>query len=156
MNKFNILTTQYTLNNRALEIYVSGCSGNPHCKNCHNPESWSFNQGDLYDDDYCDKLTDKIWEFNSMIDNIMIFGGEPLDQDLEELNQLLIDVYCDDKPIWIFTRYNFEEVPSFIKDLCDYIKCGRYLPELKVDSNIQYGINLATSNQKIYKKGIDY
>jgi glutaminase len=40
--------------------------------------------------------------------------------------------------------------------MCDYIKTGRYIPELKVNENVHYGINLATSNQKIYKKGIDY
>ena len=42
------------------------------------------------------------------------------------------------------------------KELCDYIKTGSYIEELKCDDNIQYGIKLATSNQKINKKGIDY
>lgn len=40
--------------------------------------------------------------------------------------------------------------------LTDYIKCGRYVEELTINDNWQYGIKLATSNQKIYKKGIDY
>ena len=38
----------------------------------------------------------------------------------------------------------------------DYIKCGRYKEELKTDDNIQYGIKLASSNQHIYRRGIDY
>ena len=43
-----------------------------------------------------------------------------------------------------------------IKELCDYIKTGEYDESLKCENNIQYGIKLATSNQKINKKGIDY
>ena len=38
----------------------------------------------------------------------------------------------------------------------DYIKCGKYIPELTTDDNIQYGVHLATSNQRIYKCGVDY
>ena len=60
------------------------------------------------------------------------------------------------KPIWVFTRYDIDKVPKEIKSLCNYIKCGRYKPELKCKNNIHYGIELATSNQKIYKKGVDY
>lgn len=32
-----------------------------------------------------------------------------------------------------------------------YIKCGRYDKELKVLDNVQFGVRLSTSNQKIYK-----
>ena len=38
----------------------------------------------------------------------------------------------------------------------DYIKYGSYKEELKCDNNIFYGVKLATSNQKMLKKGIDY
>ena len=44
----NILATQYTLPYKSLDIYVAGCSGSPHCINCHNKESWDFNQGEIY------------------------------------------------------------------------------------------------------------
>jgi hypothetical protein len=39
-----------------------------------------------------------------------------------------------------------------------YIKYGRYIEELKIDNNIQYGIKLASINQgiiKILKQPID-
>lgn len=50
---------------------------------------------------------------------------------------------------------------SFISDrnitqCFDYIKCGRYEEELKTINHIEYGVTLASSNQHIYKKGIDY
>ena len=86
----------------------------------------------------------------------MIFGGEPLDNNLDDLYQLLIDLDGIEKPIWLFTRYEISEIPEFIKKFCTYIKCGKYIPELTTEDSVQYGIKLATSNQKIYKKGIDY
>lgn len=152
----NILGTQYTLKHKAFEIYVAGCNGSPHCKGCHNPESWDFDMGDKMDSDYLFLLQNKIQSFNELIENIMIFGGEPLDQDKEELIQLLKWLSQFNKKVWIFTRYNLDEVSSDIKNYCDYLKCGKYEENLCVNNNIQYGITLATSNQHIYQKGKDY
>ena len=47
----NILGTQFTLNRKSLEIYIAGCKGDSrygYCHNCHNKETWSFNQGEIY------------------------------------------------------------------------------------------------------------
>ena len=48
------------------------------------------------------------------------------------------------------------DVKPVFKEYCDFIKVGAYIPELKTDNNIQQGIKLATSNQKILEKGKDY
>lgn len=101
-------------------------------------------------------MENKIKSFDNVIDNIMIFGGEPLDQKMIELIDLLDYLKQFNKKIWIFTRYDLNEVPLIIKDRCDYLKCGKYNPQNRTDNNIQYGIKLATSNQHIYKKGLDY
>ncbi len=151
-----IISTQYTLQYKSLDIYVAGCNGNPHCDQCHNPESWNFNQGTKYDKNYYKDINDKIKDFELLIDNIMIFGGEPLDQNIDELIQMLFDLKTLNKQIWLFTRYELSKIPREILKLCDYIKCGKYIPTLKVDDNIQYGIKLTTSNQNMYKKGLDY
>lgn len=156
----NILGTQYTINRKALEIYIAGCKGDSHfgyCQNCHNPETWSFNQGELYTKEYFNKnIKQKIKDFSNMIKQIEIYGGEPNDQNYIELETFLKDLKTLNLPIWLFTRYDLNECPKFEYKLCDYIKCGRYIEELSVDNNIQYGFALATSNQKIYKKGDDY
>lgn len=151
----NILSTQYTLNRKSLEIYVSGCKGNPHCVGCHNQETWSFSQGEYYLD-VLPMIIKKIETFDSMIEKIELFGGEVLDQNLLEVENMLTKLNETNKDIWLFTRYSIDNVPEFVKKYCNYIKCGRYIPELVTDDNEQYGIRLATSNQKIYKKGIDY
>ena len=154
----NILSTQYTLSRKSLEIYLAGCKGDNgvHCTSCHNPETWCFNQGEEYNLEYASKIYAKVLRFSNMIDNIEIFGGEPNDQKREELEMLLKDLKILNKKIWLFTRYEFKDLPKFELELCDYIKCGKYIPELATDDNIQYGIKLATSNQRIYKKDIDY
>ena len=152
----NILYTDYTLQDNALDIYVAGCNGNPHCTSCHNPESWDFNLGKPYDNNYFEYIKRTVQTFNNLINKIRIFGGEPLDQNHDELIHMLFDLGGLNKEIWLFTRYEINEVPKEIKTLCNYIKTGRYLPELECDDNIQYGVKLATSNQKIYKEGVDY
>lgn len=156
----NILGTQYTLPRKSLEIYVAGCRGDGkggHCPNCHNPETWSFNQGTPYNKDYFEKIKEKVKDFNLIIENIEIFGGEPNDQDWDELKAFLEDLSTLNKNIWMWTRYELNECPDFEKDLCAYIKTGSYIESLScADNNIQYGITLATSNQHIYKKGLDY
>lgn len=152
----NILGTQYTLKHKAFEIYVAGCNGSPHCKGCHNPESWDFNNGEPINDEFLEATRNKIRSFDDVIENIMIFGGEPLDQKMGELIDLLDWLGQFNKKIWIFTRYDLNEVSLIIKNRCDYLKCGGYESQKRTDSNVQYGINLATTNQHIYKKGLDY
>lgn len=146
-----IAGTQFTLKTKSFEIYVSGCAGNPHCKGCHNPETWDFSIGDEFDDKLKEQISNKITSFNNIIENIMIFGGEPLDQKKEDLVELLSFLSTFNKKIWLFTRYEKDEIDKDILQQLDYVKCGRYIPELTVENNIQYGIKLATSNQNIYK-----
>ena len=146
----NILGTSYTLQYNSLDIYLAGCSGSPHCVGCHNPESWDFDKGTPYDYDYFIGIKTKVEIFDGLINNIMIFGGEPLDSNRYELLLLLMDLDRLNKKIWLFTRYDIDEIPHDILNLCDYVKTGRYDPDLIVEDNIQYGIKLATSNQKIY------
>ena len=154
----NILATQYTLSRKSLEIYLAGCKGDAlkgHCRNCHNPETWCFNQGINYLEEL-PKIKRKVEDFGEMINRVEVFGGEPNDQDWDKLEDLLKQLKSLGKELWVWTRYSLEDCPNFEKELCDYIKTGSYIEELSCDNNIQYGIKLATSNQKINKKGVDY
>lgn len=150
----NIVATAYSCNRKGLEIFLTGCKA-PHCEFCCNPELWEFGS----DNNYLEKfkeIKNKIKEFDNLIDNIILVGGCPLDQNRTELIDFLKKLNTVDKEIFLFTRYSLGKVPYYIRRLCDYIKCGRYIPSLTVDNNIQYGIKLSTSNQKIYKKDKDY
>jgi len=145
----NIASTQFTLKNRSFEIYLSGCDGL--CgTSCHNYELRDFNIGIPYQQKIFD-IIEKIKDFDLLIDNIWILGGEPLLQNHDELTNLLCDLKTTNKKIWLWTRFNLDEVPLNIKDKCDYIKTGMYIPKLKTEENIQYGIKIATLNQTINK-----
>ena len=108
-----ILATQYTLNNKAFEIYTSGCSGNPHyCVGCHSPETWDFEQGSYLTEEYFkEKIESKLKDFDTIINNIMIFGGEPLDNSKEDLYFLLEKLSKFNKPMPSLT----EESKSIIR-----------------------------------------
>lgn len=145
-----IAATDYSLRTKSIDIYVSGCRP-PHCEGCHNPELFSFGVGDVYNEKFIKKVSDKIETFPSLVENIMIFGGEPLDQNHEELESMLRELKKLDRALWLFTKYDFDKVPQFVKDTCTYIKTGRYLRDKECENNEQYGITLATCNQEIHK-----
>jgi hypothetical protein len=92
-----------------------------------------------------------IEKFNNMIDNIMIFGGEPLDNSIYEMVKFLSDLKTLNKKIWLFTRYELDNIKTTIICLCDYIKTGAYIEDKLVDNHEMFGIKLASSNQQIYK-----
>jgi len=151
----NIVKIDYTLKHKSLDIYFSGCKGvdGKHCKNCHNPQSWDFNQGKNYKE-YYDYIRKQVLDNDNLIDNIMLFGGEPMDQPYHELIDFLEFLYNSGKKIWMFTRlseYEMWLIDTKITNFLHYIKCGCYDEKLIVNDNIQQGIKLATSNQNIYK-----
>ena len=86
-----ILKIDYSFNYKSLDIYVAGCKGKPHCEGCHNPSSWDFDQGIELKEAYF--IMDRyISEADCMIDNIMLFGGEWLDQDLDVVESFLKNI----------------------------------------------------------------
>lgn len=145
----NIVSTQFTLDKNSFEIYISGCKHQCSQK-CHNKELWDFNIGTKYDEKYLTSITKKILKFNNIIDKITIFGGEPLDQNIPELNKLLTDLKIFNKEIWLFTSYELNNVPYDILHLCDYIKTGCFVESIQCEK-LDYGYILSSSNQKINK-----
>jgi len=150
-----IVFIEYSIAQKSIDIFLSGCLP-PFCDGCCNPELQSFEVGEEYSEQTINNIKKYIQDYDNLIDNIFIVGGEPLHQDIYALRHLLRESSLLNKKIWLFTRLNLEDVPNNIKCYCDYIKIGKYDKELLTDDNIQFNIKLATSNQIIYKKGIDY
>lgn len=144
----------YSTTTRSIDIFTIGCNP-PHCKGCHNNEIWDWEQKGLSLTESYLKIKQYISDFDTLIDRIFILGGEPVHAEIKTNNEVscLINKIKQEtnKPIYLFTRHSLEDVPQSLKDCVDYVKTGAYIPELTVDNNIQYGIKLATSNQKIYK-----
>ena len=130
----------------SLAINISGC---PHkCEGCHSQYLWEY-EGE-YLKDYFDKIIDT---FKTLITCVCFMGGE---QNIEELLEYLKYIKSIGLSTCLYSGCDsIDDVQSLLPYL-DWFKCGRYEESLRTDNNIQYGIKLATSNQHIYKKGIDY
>ena len=146
----NIAVTQYTLSKCMFEIYISGCEKHP-CKGCYTPELWNPAVGEELTKERYELLRLNILDKLDMIENLMVCGGEILEKPVEEVIELLQFLKQFKKPIWLFTRFEIDKVPSEVKALCNYIKTGMYLQNKLTDKNIQFGYKLASSNQKIIK-----
>lgn len=87
-------------------IWTQGCSH--HCKGCHNPETWSFEDGYLVD---VDSVIEEIDSLTGQ-DGITLSGGDPFYQ-VDACT--LIAKHCKDKKlnVWCYTGFLYEDL---IKD----------------------------------------
>lgn len=83
-----------------ISVYFAGCKH--HCLGCHNPESWSLTGGKEYTPE---QIFEKIKESGKK--KITLTGGDPLFQDINELQQLckLIKENIPDSNIWLYTGF---------------------------------------------------
>lgn len=127
----------------ALTIWFSGCHFR--CRGCHNKKLWDRESGRDYN---TDKLAhDVLIEVSRLnIADVVLLGGEPLDQDICQLTRLCMLLHRHGVKIWLYTGYEFDDVPVVIKEYLHVMKCGRYIEELRNERGFP-----ATLNQKIYK-----
>ena len=124
-------------------IWFGGCS--MRCKGCYNPELQSMDKGDEYNVDTvlfaicneCDKQG---------LDTVVLLGGEPLEQEYKSLKMLLSKLDTYGYKIWLYTGWEFENIPESIKSHLYTIKCGPYVDELRCDGFP------ASSNQRVFRK----
>ena len=116
-------------------IFTQGCAH--HCFNCHNPETWAFDQGKDVD---IDELVSKI-KRNPLLQGITLSGGDPLYQvnaclelvkKVKELNS--------DLDIIIYTGFTFEELANNFKknnDLLSLLKLSDILIDGKYEDSLR-------------------
>lgn len=90
-------------------LFVSGCRH--HCKNCFQPETWSFSYGEEFSDDVAQKIMASLE--SPFVDGITLLGGEPMEP--ENQRALLPFVRAvkqayPDKTIWCYTGDVFEDL----------------------------------------------
>ena len=131
-------------------LWVAGCSH--HCRGCHNPESWDYNQGKSLREvrkDLFDRL-DK-----SYIQGLTLSGGYPLAQSRKSLLELYfllrrIKKKFPNKDIWIYSGYTHEEIlqdkfKKLVLSQCDVLVDGLYRYALR-DTSLPFR---GSSNQRI-------
>lgn len=123
-------------------IWFTGCTMK--CKECHNPLLQDCEYGLKYNETTvlyticheCEKQD---------IDTVVLLGGEPLEQDMDSLTYLLSKLKLYGYKIWLYTGWEFEDIPSSIKQYIYTIKCGRYDKDLRVDGFP------SSSNQRLFR-----
>lgn len=124
-------------------LYVSGCS--LHCKGCHNPESWDFSAGKLFDEAAKQELFDALNK--PYIKGLTLSGGHPLEyENLPDVYNLIKEVRTKfpEKDIWLYTGYilsnsDFDNtvdicwdnglLRNYILTMCDIVVDGPYIEE---------------------------
>jgi anaerobic ribonucleoside-triphosphate reductase activating protein len=117
-------------------LWTQGCSKG--CKNCFNPETWSFEKYKL--------LTPlEIFELikNSSVSGVTITGGDPLEQP-EELLELLVllESLNLSKGIILFTGFTIDEINKdfLLRKSLDYIDVlidGRFEKDQRISSSLR-------------------
>lgn len=125
-------------------LWTQGCSKG--CSECFNPETWSTST-------YKELSPLQLFEIikNFEVDGITISGGDPLEQEDELLELLmLISTMRLRKGVILFSGFTRAEISSnFIREKClsyiDVLIDGRYEKNLKVDFSLR-----GSSNQEFY------
>lgn len=129
----------------AVSLFVSGCEHR--CKNCFNPETWSFEYGE----EFTRQTAECILELAkpSYISHLAIFGGEPLHPRNRETVLDLVEKFKSvypEKTVWIWTGYLWESVMSDLENSeVDILVDGQFVEELK-DLRLKYR---GSSNQRV-------
>ena len=138
-------------------IFVQGCPH--HCEGCHNPDTWDFNKGTVYD--IKDIFKDIIE--NPMLKGVTFSGGEPFMQPftLYELYKMLNEYYTNKHKKFDFMCYtgftldtlqnsNNKATKNFLNSL-DYIMDGKFDISKKT-MNAKFR---GSYNQKMYQHNKD-
>ncbi len=138
-----------------VSLFVSGCTH--HCKNCFNPETWSFEYGKPFTKETEDYIIECLSP--DYIDGLSLLGGEPFEpQNQEVLLPFLRKIKNElpNKNIWCYTGYLFDrELLSESRARCEFTDEMLSLIDVLVDGEFVqalHDISLAfrgSSNQRI-------
>jgi anaerobic ribonucleoside-triphosphate reductase activating protein len=129
-------------------IWFAGCTHK--CPGCQNKALWDFNNGQNFTPQKLHDLIIKETQ-KTKIHTVTLLGGEPLQQNLNELHELCISLFKSNIDVWIYTGYDFDYAKSLLYPVLPFIhtiKCGRYIEELKAEE----GTFPITTNQKVYSR----
>jgi len=125
-------------------LWTQGCSKG--CSECFNPETWSNN---IFKELSPKQIFELIKNFE--VDGVTISGGDPLEQEDELLELLmLLSTIRLSKGVILFSGFTRAEISSnIIRESClryiDVLIDGRYEKNLKIDFSLK-----GSSNQKFY------
>lgn len=128
----------------ALTLWFSGCS--VQCNGCHNSGLWDKSAGQEYTVDGILFTICTVFQKYDM-DTVVLLGGEPMEQDTNEIKRLVNRLSMYGYKVWLYTSTEFEDIPDDIKKDLYTIKCGKY--DEALDQTPKFP---SSSNQRIFRK----
>lgn len=131
---------------------ISACNCDFNCKNCFNQHIKDMPTHIDSSENIINKI--KSNPFNQGV----IFSGLEWTLQIDELNEMCAQAKKKDLKTILFTGNQLENIKKLKLNInnLDFIKCGVFDESLKTINHIEHGVILATSNQHIYAKRIDY
>ena len=128
-----------------VSIFFQGCDF--HCKNCFNPETWSWDCGEEFNDEVIDKIMD-LAKFD-YITGLSILGGEPMHPNNIMGTLKLAKAFktrYPKKTVWSWSGYKYEDIlkPEVLKYL-DVLVDGQYI-DSKRDPRLKW---CGSTNQRV-------
>lgn len=88
-------------------LWCAGCK--LHCKGCHNPQTWDFRAGKVFDDKAKDELFEALNK--PYVQGVTFSGGNPLDNSYQIfLLAKEIKEKFPNKDIWLYSGYTYEQI----------------------------------------------
>ena len=146
--KYNIVRKMDISNGPGVRVsvFMQGCEF--HCKNCFNPETWSFENGKDFTQGTIDEVLDLCNQ--DYIKGLSILGGEPMHPKNIEGTTKLAKAFKEKYPnknLWVWSGFKFDEDLKD-KDVMKYVDVlvdGRYVDEMHNPSLKWRG----SSNQRV-------
>ena len=118
-----------------VSLFVSGCTH--HCKGCFQPETWSFDYGNPFDETVEDEIMKALEP--DYIAGLTLLGGEPMESEnakrLYPFVKRVRETYPS-KNVWCYSGYLFEELVEReecrrLLELIDVLVDGEFVEEQK-------------------------
>lgn len=92
-------------------LFVSGCRN--HCKNCFQPETWSFDFGQPFTEETTTYILDSLRP--GYIAGLTLLGGEPFEPENQPQVLALVQRVRQELPgksVWAFSGYTYEQIST--------------------------------------------
>ena len=126
-------------------LWCQGCS--LHCKGCHNPHTWDFDSGKIFDVKAVQTICEELEK--PYVAGLTLSGGHPLEpNNIKECTALCryLKPKYPQKTIWLYTGWLWESIKQLdIMKYIDVVVEGPYIDSLR-DITLKY---CGSKNQRV-------
>lgn len=132
-------------------LFVAGCVHQ--CPGCYNKSTWGINSGKPFTQSLEDQIIKDLQDTEIKRQGLSLSGGDPLHpKNVPTILKLVkrVKAECDNKDIWLWTGYKFNELTDEQQSIVPYIDVlidGKFVQDLADPKLLWRG----SSNQIIHR-----